>query len=161
VTHGWSRRARILLAACFIAALAPRASALEPKDAAVLPDALELQIGGNRGLHVWWKDGQLHVKEVGGFGPDQGHVFRDEAISPNPAAWTRFWNALDRVDVWRWEPVYRSEHSAQTDGVGWNLNLAYLGRQQRAGGYNAFPDRWGDFLTAVNELTAKPPKPSR
>ena len=100
--------------------------------------------------------GKLEVREVGGFGPNHGHVFRSQALTPTPAQWAELWAAVERLGVWKWKAVYRSERSAQMDGVKWSLQLAHDGHSLTAGGYNAFPDKWAELVAAVQRLAADP-----
>ena len=142
------RRAR----ATALLALAALIGGASPADKAV-PETFRLEVGGRR---VAWHDGKLEVREIGGFGPKQGQVLASETLVPTPAQWAEFWKALEECGVWNWKPDYRDPRSARMDGVRWSLEIAHAGRGMTSNGYNAFPERWSDFESAVWKLTANP-----
>ncbi len=138
-----------LVGAAFFTASA--AAAGEPAS-----DSLALDVGGNRSLHVSLQDGQLEVREVGGFGPNQGHVFRSQTLTPARDRLEELWATVEKLGVWKWAAVYRSNKSSAMDGVNWSLKLAHDGHSLTAAGYNAFPERWSEFVAAVQTLAAEP-----
>jgi len=150
--------ARCLAGLALLTMLGRGASAAET-DAPRLTEQLELDVGGNRSLHVVLRHRQLEVREVGGFGPHQGEVFRSDTLSPSVKQWTEFWREMDKLGVWEWETTLRSAKSAQTDGVAWSLKLAHDGQRVESRGYNAYPDTWPAFLLAIERLTSPPNRP--
>jgi hypothetical protein len=116
-------------------------------------DVLALDVGGD---HVLLRNGRIEIRDIGGFGPNQGQVLRSQTLTPTPAQWTELWATLEKLGVWEWQTVYRSKRSSEMDGVRWSLKLAHAGRSLTAGGYNAFPDAWPAFQAALQKLTAHP-----
>src|SRR5687768_3493336 len=106
------------------------------------PAEFEVYVGNFAGASygVWWDGDQLVYES---FAP--GYQDRRQArIAPSPAQWDRFWQTMERIDVWAWrahyEPGERYEPSdVIRDGTHWSLTLACPGRRVVSSGDGAAP----------------------
>ena len=106
------------------------------------PRAFEVYVGsfGAPAYGVWW-DGQQLVYESFVAGYEER---RQTMLSPSAAQWTRFWQTMDRIDVWSWndryEPAERYEPTGVIrDGTHWSLTLAYGDHEIESGGDSSGP----------------------
>lgn len=85
----------------------------------------------------------------------------EDIIEPTDAQWHRLWRTLDLLDAWSWAPAYEPA-SMVTDGHGWSVDIAYIGRRCQSGGYEAYPGgsddspTWAAFELALEDLISLP-----
>ena len=132
------------------------------------PRALEVYVGnfGGPSYGIWW-DGSGLVYES--FLP--GYEERRQAfLVPSSAQWRRFWQTMDRIDVWAWngryEPAPRFEPPEQVrDGTHWSLTLACGDRSVQSSGDSRGPDSadlddsgpFGELVGALSRLAGGHP----
>jgi len=132
------------------------------------PRALEVYVGnfGGPSYGIWW-DGSRLVYES--FLP--GYEERRQAfLVPSSAQWRRFWQTMDRIDVWAWngryEPAPRFEPPEQVrDGTHWSLTLACGDRSVQSSGDSRGPDStdlddsgpFGELVGALSRLAGGHP----
>jgi len=134
----------------------------------VRPRALEVYVGnfGGPSYGVWW-DGSRLVYESFLSGYEER---RQVVLSPSQAQWGRFWQTMDRIDVWSWggryEPAERFEPVEQVrDGTHWSLTLSRGDRSVQSSGDSRGPgsadlddsESFGDFSEAVSRLAGGRP----
>ena len=91
-------------------------------------------------------------------------------MPPSAAQWRRFWQTMDRIDVWGWgsryEPAERFEPVEQVrDGTHWSLTLACADRSVQSSGDSRGPGSadlddsapFGEFAEAVSRLAGGRP----
>jgi hypothetical protein len=132
------------------------------------PRALEVYVGSFAGSSygVWW-DGSRLVYESFLSGYEER---RQVVLVPSPAQWRRFWQTIDRIDVWAWdrryEPSERFEPAKQVrDGTHWSLTLARGERSVQSSGDSRGPGSadlddsgpFGEFAEAVSRLVGGRP----
>lgn len=120
------------------------------------PDVLELFAGSGlgSGFELSWTGSQLVLSRHRW----DGEQLLDH-LHPTDPDWVLFWRRLDRLDTWSWAHRYEPEYMA-TDGYGWEVNIAFIGRRCRSEGYMAYPGggdglgeaAWDAFLLAVQDL---------
>lgn len=100
------------------------------------PDTLHFGIGGFESLcwNVELKADALHVRSWRA-GNESGS---ETVLTPSPEAWSKFWQAVDAANVWRWKADYTDNDVL--DGTQWGLELAHAGRRVSCEGSNAYPD---------------------
>jgi hypothetical protein len=133
-----------------------------PDKQTAAPARLLFSLGGFEadGIEVRLSGGQiLYSNTVGPFPaqPPQG-------IHATEAQWCQFWQDLDRIGVWAWQPDYINPDVL--DGTQWSLSLCHGGRELECEGSNAYPGSpeieypddgpFADFLRALARLTGKP-----
>lgn len=116
-----------------------RKTAKEPPLGA--PQALRSWIGGHFGptFEVEWLEGRLVYQAFNAwreFGlPEQaGAVTR--FVRPTRRRWKRFWDVLDRIDAWGWDPEFARQ---VMDGTAWEMAFEAQGRRVSSRGSNAYP----------------------
>ena len=62
---------------------------------------------------------------------------RKRRLEPTPAQWVEFWQAVEQLGVWDWQPDYTTPDVC--DGTGWSLELRHAGRSVVSGGDNGYP----------------------
>lgn len=125
----------------------------------ILPDRFLFGIGGYGGpsYEVEFTAGVLHVRSGVGHG-----AWREKTtVTPSPEAWSQFWQAVDAIGAWQWQPEY-FDHDV-LDGTQWELELAHAGSSVKCEGSNAYPGANGPsygrntafarFLKAIRTLT--------
>jgi hypothetical protein len=132
------------------------------------PRALEVYVGnfGGPSYGIWW-DGSRLVYESFLSGYEER---RQVALSPSPAQWRRFWQTIDRIDVWAWESRYepgaRFEPVEQIrDGTHWSLTLARGDQSVQSSGDSRGPDSsdldesgpFGELVGALSRLAGGRP----
>jgi hypothetical protein len=75
-----------------------------------------------------------------------------ERLEPTAEAWERFWARIDSLGVWQWKSDYNDSKRDWPDGDSWALTLRHGARQLKSKGYNAVPDAYSKFRSAVYEL---------
>jgi hypothetical protein len=117
---------------------------------ALIPERLSISIGGHFGqsYSIELENGSLtysHSKPVQQFPPkwDSG----SETIRPAEDQWQAFRGALDRLNVWCWQPKY---FEPVCDGTGWSIEIVYADKAIVSGGTNCFPGRGGRAISIVD-----------
>ena len=125
-----------------------------PKD--LLPEVFEftLQQSVLRRLDVKWLT-ELQVLES-----DYGNVAIHTKVSTD--RWHAFWEALNHLNVWNWQPDYHNSIVLDNHATVWSLKIKYHGKLLESGGFNAFPsenipdlepdEQFEFFVFAVNML---------
>ena len=106
----------------------------QTQDTAALPDLLEyrIELGLGGKLSVSYTSGKLYY--------ECGHYrFEKVEYEPPAAAWTTFWEAMDRLDVWSWKDRYEPVDFVVLDGWSWSLNMKRGARHLTTSGSNATP----------------------
>jgi hypothetical protein len=62
-------------------------------------------------------------------------------VIPTDEQWKEFWDTLDALRVWQWQPDY-SNHDI-LDGTSWGIEIEYADRAVKSGGANGYPDADG------------------
>ncbi len=109
------------------------------------PKVFRAAIGGHFGpsFDVEWVGGRLVYEAFGtghefGLPEELGAVKR--FVRPTRQRWQRFWDVLERVGVWGWEPEYSLP---VMDGTAWTMEFEAEGRVLRSRGSNAYPGAEG------------------
>ena len=107
------------------------------------PADFEVYVGSFAGpaYGVWWDGKQLVYESFGPAYQDR----REAYIVPSSAQWSRFWQTMERIEVWAWrshyEPGKRYEPAdVIRDGTHWSMTLAWRGRRVVSSGDGAGPD---------------------
>ena len=127
------------------------------------PRAFEVYVGSFAGpsYGVWWDGGRLVYESF-----LSGYEERQQvAMSPSAAQWRRFWQTMDRIDIWGWstryEPAERFEPVEQIrDGTHWSLTLSRGHRSVQSSGDTRGPGSadlddsgpFGELTEAVSRL---------
>ncbi len=97
----------------------------------------------SRGVIAIWRDGRLM------------HGGRYETplheAAPTAADWQTFWEAVDLLRVWEWEPSFARDQAA--DGWGWSLRIRRGARRAECTGYRAKPVGFDTLRELVRRLT--------
>ncbi len=129
---------------------------------APIPQRLSIYIGGFLGAsyQLDLRDATLEysASEAGRRNP------RQTMITPTPAQWREFRQALDELKVWRWRAEYHTPGAI--DGTQWGLEISYPDRSLKTKGNNRYPEANGKpsgkpeqtetfrrYLMAVQKLT--------
>jgi len=85
-------------------------------------------------------------------------------VTPTPAQWREFREALEGLKVWQWRADYPT--NGTVDGTQWALDIAYADRALKTHGDNCYPDSTGKpngkpepteafnrYLAAIKKLT--------
>jgi hypothetical protein len=85
-------------------------------------------------------------------------------VTPTPAQWREFREALEGLKVWQWRADYPT--NGTMDGTQWALDIAYADRALKTQGSNCYPDSTGKpngkpepteafnlYLAALRKLT--------
>lgn len=73
------------------------------------------------------------------------------AVQPSPSDWQRFRQSVDKLAVWDWQADYQPDDLVM-DGTGWEISLAWGGREVESTGSNAFPPGFDKWCKAVSRL---------
>lgn len=115
-----------------------------------VPERLHLSIGGHFGpsysvefaggllTYQWSKPGQQ-------FPPEWDSS--SEQIQPSDERWQAFRSALDRLNVWCWQPEY---FEPVCDGNGWSAEIVYSDKEICSHGSNCFPGANGKPVSIVD-----------
>jgi len=95
---------------------------------------------------------------------EPGDEERIEEVLAPAEAWVEFWDALDRLEVWKWDE-HCFETSGVLDGTLWSLEAIHLGRYVVTEGNNGYPGSsgtevsrvFGGFCKAVSRLAGGRP----
>src|SRR6185369_11172767 len=60
-------------------------------------------------------------------------------ITPSPAQWRRFRQALDEINLWRWQAKYPNPGGV-ADGLQWQIQVTYPDHTLHVEGDNNYPD---------------------
>jgi hypothetical protein len=115
-----------------------------------LPERLQLSIGGHFGTSysVCLEGNALTykcTKSVEDFPPKWDS--RSEQIQPSDERWQAFRAALDRLNVWRWQPKY---FEPICDGTGWSAEIVYSDKTVSSHGSNCYPGPDGSPVSIVD-----------
>lgn len=115
-----------------------------------VPETFEFWIGGFlcQDRKVFF-DGGIMVYEMRYPG---GRDEPDERIEiqPSQEEWLNFWDALERIGVWKWNQKYVNTDIC--DGTQWKLNIEKSGHIVSIYGSNEFPESFQEFEAALNAL---------
>ncbi|HEX7005405.1 MAG TPA: hypothetical protein VF168_14570 [Trueperaceae bacterium] len=110
-------------------------------DARLIPDALEVGIGGYFGpsYRIGWENGRIVYE---GHEPAEEDGRRETIrlhrfVRPTERRWRGFWKSLDDLSAWDWERHY--ENPGALDGTGWHLTVERNGVRLESEGSNAYP----------------------
>ncbi len=146
---------RMLLAVFLMATFVPAGVQGQLRQSTPVPDQFEFfeghaYMGGDS--VKWEHDRLVFVKRVADMKGKGAFVETVEQLSPTPEAWQRFWARIDSLGVWRWKSDYNDPKRDWPDGASWALTLRHGPRQIKSKGYNAVPDAYNNFRSAVYEL---------
>lgn len=82
------------------------------------------------------------------YSPD-GSKSNEEEITPTEAGWNQFWQELDELGVWDWNPQY---NLCCLDGTRWKVKIIYNDLVIDSSGENDYPDTFLLFWEALEEL---------
>jgi len=74
-------------------------------------------------------------------------------IRPSPEQWRQFRQALDAINVWRWQARYPNPGGV-ADGLRWEIDLTYADRKLHVEGDNNYPDENGRPVNASQQTKA-------
>lgn len=116
----------------------------------VTPSTFSMAIGGFIGSShgVVLHDGVLAYTQYSGNGGKQ----RKEA-KPTAEQWRHFRQALDAINVWRWQAKYPNPGGV-ADGTQWQIDVTYPDRKLHAEGDNNYPDGNGRPTNASQQTKA-------
>jgi hypothetical protein len=85
---------------------------------------------------------ELHGDTLTYTASGRGHRDPQRAtVTPTPAQWREFREALDALKVWQWRGNYPT--NGTMDGTQWALDIGYADRALEAHGDNNYPDSTG------------------
>ena len=143
------------MAVVLLTELIPTGVLCQPPRPTPLPDHFEFFEGHAYmgGEWVKWENNRLLLtKRVADMSGKGSLHETTERLEPPPEAWERFWTRIDSLEVWQWKSDYSSSMSTLPDGESWSLNLGHSAKQVKSKGYNAVPDAYSKFRSAVYEL---------
>jgi hypothetical protein len=127
-----------------------------------IPKHFSASIGGFLGSSYQL---ELHGDTLTYTASGRGH--RDSqrtTITPTPAQWREFREALDALKIWQWRADYPT--NGTVDGTQWVLDIAYADHALKTHGSNCYPDSTGKpngapeptkafnlYLAAIRKLT--------
>ena len=133
------------------------------------PSAMELNWVGGLSLastKVIWTNRSLSLQKSSAWLQFQGKE-GTVTITPSPAAWEAFWQRMEKVKVWDWQPRYVNPHVM--DGLTWTVKLVHGDQRVSVVGINSYPGDgdvrqeldqpgkvYNDYLKAVAELLGRP-----
>jgi hypothetical protein len=94
------------------------------------------------GFRILWRDDVLF------YTPDSSEDNQEE-ISPTEAGWNQFWQELDELGVWDWNPTYQL---CCLEGTQWRVKIVYNALVIESTGENDYPDNFLGFWEALEEL---------
>ena len=83
------------------------------------------------------------------FYSSDGSKRNEEDISPTEEEWCRFWQELNELGVWDWNPRY---DLCCLEGTRWKLKIVYNDLMIDSSGENDYPDNFLEFWEALEEL---------
>ena len=101
----------------------------------VLPNHLRIFIGGFLGTSycVEGDGSQLHYTTF-----SSGYEQRQkDKINPGGEDWLVFFNALEKIGVWRWQPEY--PNTGVCDGTNWSVEIQWGAKEVISRGDNNYP----------------------
>lgn len=112
---------------------------------------------------------ELHGATLTYTATGQGHRDSQRAtVTPTPAQWREFREALDALKIWNWRADYPT--NGTVDGTQWALDIAYADHALKTHGSNCYPDSTGKpngtpeptkafnlYLAAIKKLTGGKP----
>jgi hypothetical protein len=122
------------------------------------PDLLECFIGGFLGdsYKVRWEQGKLSYTAY-----DPSYVEREVVeLEPAEEKWDAFWDEMDQLAVWSWQPVY-GEHRGDHSTI-FSISIEHQGLVVKSTGSDAFPpagrpleesEVFSRFCSAISRLT--------
>jgi hypothetical protein len=127
-----------------------------------IPKHFSASIGGFLGASYQL---ELHGETLTYTASGRGHHDSQRAtITPSPAHWREFREALDALKIWQWRADYPT--NGTVDGTQWALDIAYADRALKTQGSNCYPDSSGKpngtpestktfnlYLAAIKKLT--------
>jgi hypothetical protein len=97
------------------------------------------------GFTISLKDGVLV------YSPD-GSKSNEEELSPTEAEWNRFWQEMDELGVWEWNPTYQL---CCLEGTHWKIKIIFNELELDSSGENNYPDNFLGFWEALEELLGR------
>jgi hypothetical protein len=82
------------------------------------------------------------------YSPD-GSKSNEEEISPTEEEWELFWQKVDELGVWNWNPHYQL---CCQGGTRWKVKIVYNELEIDSSGENDYPDTFLGFWEALEEL---------
>lgn len=82
------------------------------------------------------------------YSPDSSEDNQEE-ISPSEEVWSHFWQKVDELGVWDWNPHYQL---CCQGGTHWKVKIAYNELEIDSSGENDYPDTFLGFWEALEEL---------
>jgi hypothetical protein len=127
-----------------------------------IPKQFSASIGGFLGSSYQL---ELHGATLTYTASGRGHRDSQRAtITPTPAQWREFREALDALKIWEWRPDYPTDGTV--DGTQWALDIEYTDHVLKTQGSNCYPDATGKpngkpestktfdlYLAAIKKLT--------
>lgn len=127
-----------------------------------IPKHFSASIGGFLGSSYQL---ELHGDTLTYTASGRGHRDSQRAtVTPTPAQWREFREALDALKIWDWRADYPT--NGTVDGTQWALDIAYADRALKTHGDNCYPDSTGKpngkpeptktfnrYLAAIGKLT--------
>lgn len=127
-----------------------------------IPKHFSASIGGFLGSSYQL---ELHGDTLTYTASGRGHRDPQRAtVTPTPAQWREFREALDTLKVWQWRADYPT--NGTVDGTQWALDIAYSDHALKTHGSNSYPDSTGKpngapeptkafnlYLAAIRKLT--------
>lgn len=83
------------------------------------------------------------------------HPFSDYQ-SVVPGNLEEFKRELYSMNIWEWNPTYRSEDGIILDGKYWSVKFITKGKVYEFEGTKSYPENWDYFCKAVEKLTGTP-----
>ncbi|MBN2798384.1 MAG: hypothetical protein JXX28_04490 [Deltaproteobacteria bacterium] len=114
------------------------------------PELLSVEVHHRRGRTHLEQDGTtLYWSHQPAGGWEQ-----ERELTPSPADWALFWQALDHGGVWSWRADYCSRGAV--DDRGWSVEIAHRGARLWACGGDTAPSAWPHLIEALAGLTGLP-----
>jgi len=104
-------------------------------DESVVPQRLDIYVGSAifGAWHVVLHGRSLTCTQEQSGREDQNSL----PVTPSVEQWRAFRQALDKLRVWKWQPDYPNDGTA--DGTQWRVHIAYADKTVAAKGSNNFP----------------------
>ncbi len=133
----------------------------DDKQKNLIPMRLTATIGGFLG-NTYRVEMLNGVMTYTAFGPGRQNL-KKTTVTPTALQWKEFREALDRLQVWKWQSHYLNPYVM--DGTQWALDIAYADHALKSEGSNNYPDANGqpngkpqptqtfsDYLKAIQKL---------
>lgn len=148
-------RVATVVAAVLVVALArPWSSSAEKRSGisgVATPTTFKVSLypSGQNHYKIRWtgKELEYRVEPIG----SKAKVVR---LKPSHKAWLRFWQAINSLGVWQWQPSYSPPSGSPdpTVGIKWSAKIVYKNQSINSKGYIATPDKFQGFTRAVSQL---------